>query len=349
MALTNEVKVEIGRILESDEGVNVRIHKLFKLFLDNALARHETVPPSLVLCHPSNRGGGDFKRTRRARKGGTAEQAGCSLGPLGSQLLYVEAPRQEKVSGGCEQDLGEPPPGPTCTPKRCRKILVGRLQSLHSLHESITLRHYRRKRSHQARRSCKDLPPHRVAMADLGGYPRRRVSFLANGPSFRVELLEPGACQSKQVEVLLTIGRYVSLHGMTVQQAKQRCLEAEPACRDYIDVLAHFVARYGGGIGFPLVEFLGRFLKGLWCQPGAGVRVYASRRLLRLQNWKKTKKIQPTVLDAEIAKQYFVSASSSQAEAFELGKAQLELYRELIANRDGKVGSASVTPLRAWW
>ena len=64
-----------------------------------------------------------------------------------------------------------------------------------------------------------------------------------------------------EIEVLLTIGRYVSLHGMTVQQAKQRCLEAEPACRDYIDVLAHFVARYGGGIGFPLVEFLGDFSK----------------------------------------------------------------------------------------
>ena len=63
MALTNEVKDEIGRILESDEGVNVRIHKLFKLFLDNALARHETVPPSLVLCHPSNRGGAMLTQT----------------------------------------------------------------------------------------------------------------------------------------------------------------------------------------------------------------------------------------------------------------------------------------------
>ena len=64
-----------------------------------------------------------------------------------------KAPREAKVAGGCEQELGEPPPGPTCTPKRCRKILVGRLESLHSLHESIALRHYRRKHSHQARRS----------------------------------------------------------------------------------------------------------------------------------------------------------------------------------------------------
>ena len=39
-----------------------------------------------------------------------------------------------------------------------------------------------------------------------------------------------------------------------------------------------------------------------------------------------------------------MSASSSQAEAFELGKAQLELYREFIANRDGKVGISFVTP-----
>ena len=69
-----------------------------------------------------------------------------------------------------------------------------------------------------------------------------------------------------------------------------------------------------------------------------------------LGTWKKTKKIQPTVLDAEIAKQYFVSASSNQAEAYELGTAQLELYREFIANHDGKVGISFVTPpLRAWW
>ena len=63
-----------------------------------------------------------------------------------------------------------------------------------------------------------------------------------------------------------------------------------------------------------------------------------------LGNWKKTKKIQPTVLDAEIAKQYFVSASSNQAEAYELGTAQQELYREFIANHDGKVGISFVTP-----
>ncbi|CAE7679417.1 unnamed protein product [Symbiodinium sp. CCMP2592] len=63
-----------------------------------------------------------------------------------------------------------------------------------------------------------------------------------------------------------------------------------------------------------------------------------------LANWKRTKKVQATVLDAEIAKQYFVSASTIQAEAFELGQAQLELYREFSGKHDGKVGISFVTP-----
>ena len=104
MALTNEVKVEIGRILESDEGVNVRIHKLFKLFLDNALARHETVPPSLVLCHPSNRRGAMLNGHDVLAKGELLNKQGVRLDLLEASSVAFSMskhPEKRKSPGGC--------------------------------------------------------------------------------------------------------------------------------------------------------------------------------------------------------------------------------------------------------
>ena len=46
---------------------------------------------------------------------------------------------------------------------------------------------------------------------------------------------------------------------MSVEAAKEKCKESEPACKDYIDCLAHFAAQFGGGLSFPLLEFLGAF------------------------------------------------------------------------------------------
>ena len=546
MALTNEVKDEIGRILESDEGVNVRIHKLFKLFLDNALARHETVPPSLVLCHPSNRGGAMLNGHDVLAKGELLNKQGVRLDLLEASSVAFSMskhPEKRKSQVDANKSLASHHPDLLAPPSGAERYLsVGSSHStayMRALLSGIIAESTVTKQEGPAK-TCLHTGWRWLILEDIleEEFPSLPM-VLASGLNSSNQVL----VNQSEIEVLLTIGRYVSLHGMTVQQAKQRCLEAEPACRDYIDVLAHFVARYGGGIGFPLVEFLGDFskvygaslvlgsefmravtfcdfkvegnllpclriallaaqitspravdkvaklltkadvekirsmknkaslveaenlLKGCWdtvqaanveakqkmqaygrcsvrvalllCQkekhgreskeweslteiskafgmellgmhaPPAssstdsapvenlldasftdvilkqhkhlemggsfvhknhGSRIFTlvgmqdekvkfeHRPLVgdpvmvevpasaELGTWKKTKKIQPTVLDAEIAKQYSVSASSNQAEAYELGTAQLELYREFIANHDGKVGISFVTP-----
>ncbi|CAE7740670.1 unnamed protein product [Symbiodinium sp. CCMP2592] len=212
MALTDEMKVEIGRILDSEEGVNVRIQKLFKLFLDSGLARHETVPPSAVLVHPSNRGGSMINGHDVVAKG---------------ELLTKQVAANQALASS-NPDLLAPPSG----------------GERHHPESTVT-------KQEGPAKTCLILED--LLEEEFPSLPMMIASGLNSSNQVLVN--------QSEVEVLMTMGRYVSLHGMTVQQAKMRCLETEPACKDYIDVLAHFAARYGGGIGFPLLEFLGHFSK----------------------------------------------------------------------------------------
>ncbi|CAE7253374.1 unnamed protein product [Symbiodinium sp. CCMP2592] len=539
MALTDEMKVEIGRILDSEEGVNVRIQKLFKLFLDSGLARHETVPPSAVLVHPSNRGGSMINGHDVVAKGELLTKQGVRLDLLeASSVAFTlsKHPDKRNAQVAANQALASSNPDLLAPPSGGERYLsVGSSHStayMRALLAGIIPESTVTKQEGPAK-TCLHTGWRWLILEDLleEEFPSLPM-MIASGLNSSNQVL----VNQSEVEVLMTMGRYVSLHGMTVQQAKMRCLETEPACKDYIDVLAHFAARYGGGIGFPLLEFLGHFskvhgaslvlgsefiravtnfdfkvegnllpclriallaaqisspvsadkvakllsktdveklralkdkgplveaetlLKGCWETVQAATNVQEKRKMqaygrcsvrvalflcqkekqgregteheslttisqafgmellgmtappassstdstavenlldasrtdvilkqhkhlevggsyvhknhgsqiftmlgvqngqvqfqhvplvgapvivevpasAELANWKRTKKVQATVLDAEIAKQYFVSASTIQAEAFELGQAQLELYREFSGKHDGK-------------
>lgn len=121
MALTNEVKVEVGRVMESDDGVNVKITKLTKIFLDSGLARHEVVSPSLVLCHPSNRGGSMLNGHDVVQKGEVLMKQGVRQDLLEASSVAFCLSKQEdkrksqvnanKILASHHPDLLAPPSG----------------------------------------------------------------------------------------------------------------------------------------------------------------------------------------------------------------------------------------------
>ena len=123
MALTNEVKLEIARVIESDEGVNLKITKLTQIFLDNGLARHEVVSPSLVLCHPSNSGGSMLNGHDVVQKGEVLMKQGVRLDLLeASSVAFCLSKQEDKrkaqinantILASHHPDLLAPPRG-TC-------------------------------------------------------------------------------------------------------------------------------------------------------------------------------------------------------------------------------------------
>ena len=264
MALTNEVKVEVGRVMESDDGVNVKITKLTKIFLDSGLARHEVVSPSLVLCHPSNRGGSMLNGHDVVQKGEVLMKQGVRQDLLEASSVAFCLSKQEdkrksqvnanKILASHHPDLLAPPSGAE------RYLSVGSSHSTAYMRAMLSgiLPETPLSKKDGPLKTCLHTGWRWLIIEDLveeefPSMPLLLASGLNSTNSVQVS--------QSEIEVLMTIGRYVSLHGMSVQQAKDKCLEAEPTCKDYIDVLAHFAARYGGGEGFPLLEFLGAFGK----------------------------------------------------------------------------------------
>ena len=68
---------------------------------------------------------------------------------------------------------------------------------------------------------------------------------------------EEEAQQLNEMECLATIAQYVKL-GKTLEQAELTKL-GEPACKEYLETIAHFARLFAGGDQMPLVEFLSTF------------------------------------------------------------------------------------------
>ena len=264
MALTNALKAEVSRILDSDDGVNVKISKLTKIFLDSGLTRYEVVHPNLMLCHPSNRGGSMLNGHDVLQKGELLMKQGIRLDLLEASSVAFCLSRQEKKRlaqvnanwvlanqhpellahpSGVERYLSV---GTSHSTAYCRAMLAGVIA------ESP---------------AAKQEGPAKTCLQTGWKWLILDDALEDEFPSLPL-VLAAGLNSTNQVhvnqseiEVLLTIGRYVSLHGMSVEAAKEKCKESEPACKDYIDCLAHFAAQYGGGLSFPLLEFLGAFGK----------------------------------------------------------------------------------------
>eukprot|EP00439_Symbiodinium_sp_Y106_P047634 s5235_g6.t1 len=264
MALTNEVKLEIARVIESDEGVNLKITKLTQIFLDNGLARHEVVSPSLVLCHPSNRGGSMLNGHDVVQKGEVLMKQGVRLDLLeASSVAFCLSKQEDKrkaqinantILASHHPDLLAPPSGAE------RYLSVGSSHSTAYMRAMLSgiVPESPLSKKEGPLKACLQTGWKWLILEDMleEEFPSLPL-LLASGLNSTNQV----QVNQGEVEVLMTIGRYVSVHGMSVHQAKEKCLEAEPACKEYIDVLANFAARYGGGDGFPLLEFLGAFGK----------------------------------------------------------------------------------------
>ena len=258
MALNDELKKEVFKILGSPEPVNSKIVVLNQLWLKNGLASYQTLPPCKVLVHPSNRGGAMLNGHDVMAKGEKLMTQGLRQDLLESSsvafgLSSLMNKREEQLTAN--RLLVEQFPS-VLAPVQGDELCL----SVGSSHSTSFLK-------------AKKIGGHSGGTEVLKQILEVGWKWLVLSPSLEenfptLPLLYSAALNSSnsaqvaatELECLTTISKYIQL-GKALEAAVAETAIGEPQCKDYLDVIAHFAKLYTGGEKMPLASFLVAFSK----------------------------------------------------------------------------------------
>ncbi|CAE7726975.1 bglB [Symbiodinium sp. CCMP2592] len=259
MAVPPAVVQEVEAIVNGREPVNTRVTKVLQVLEHHGLCQQQTLVPSQVLCHPSNRGGQMVSHFDVWAKGHQLLAVGLQVHLLqGSICLQMSTdPQKRQQQVWRNQQLVQESKG---------SLAPVRYLSLASSHTTAFLRCLEHGTTDPSGKAISVPKTDPVWSAIQTGWRWHVVaSSVEEAMPSLPQFFQVGANSgnaigraTSELEAACQIAIQVQM-GASLESAIQSVASGEVACRQSLPAIGHYVSRYSGGTSFPLLKFLSHF------------------------------------------------------------------------------------------
>ncbi|CAE7327779.1 bglB [Symbiodinium sp. CCMP2592] len=263
MAVPPAVVQEVEAIVNGREPVNTRVTKVLQVLEHHGLCQQQTLVPSQVLCHPSNRGGQMVSHFDVWAKGHQLLAVGLQVHLLqGSICLQMSTdPQKRQQQVWRNQQLVQESKGSLAPVSGAEGYL-----SLASSHTTAFLRCLEHGTTDPSGKAISVPKTDPVWSAIQTGWRWHVVaSSVEEAMPSLPQFFQVGANSgnaigraTSELEAACQIAIQVQM-GASLESAIQSVASGEVACRQSLPAIGHYVSRYSGGTSFPLLKFLSHF------------------------------------------------------------------------------------------
>ena len=256
-----QVQKEMETLLQSEQGVNVKLAKILELLTQNGLAYQSCLKVTDLLCHPENRGGSMVQAHDCWKKGALILASGLKESLLHASSMCIEMGKGATKKMQVEKNNAL---------MQSSENLLGhvthseRYLTLGNSHFCMFLR--------ACEQGCVSPAGEKLALGEdltkliangwlwtvvkaeveeaFPGFPRWAASTLNSANS--------NTKRTSELEAMLEIANLLK-QGKKLDECVKAVKEGLPTCGDYMDDIAYFVKLYSGEDAFPVLLLLKDF------------------------------------------------------------------------------------------